>query len=144
MLGDTNEHPSPIVQAIAQAEATTTGEIRVHLSRRRWERDPLAHAARLFIRFGMTQTEARNGVLIYVNLRRRRFAVVGDVGVHEKVAPGFWRQVADHLAENLHATHPERAVAEAVVEVGRELARWFPADAHKPNRNELANEVTSF
>ncbi len=133
---------SPIVQAIAHAEAGTTGEIRVHLSRKWIEQNPMQRARTLFEQFGMHQTTHRNAVLIYVNLRRRKFAIFGDSGVNEVVGPHYWEQVATNLREHLRGTHPERAIAFSVQEVGEVLKKYFPADPDSDNTNELPNLVS--
>lgn len=133
---------SRIVRAIQDAEKGTTGEVRVHLSKRWLERDPLARARKLFKRFGMERTTFRNAVLIYVNLRKRRLAIVGDNGIHEILGPRYWETVATRLARDLRRTHHENAIAAAVREVGIQLARHFPAEAGAENPDELSNEVT--
>lgn len=118
----------PIVRAIAISEAGTTGEIRVHLSKRLWEKDPYGRALRLFERFGMSRTSQRNAVLLYVNLRRRRFAIVGDQGIDQAAGQAFWKELARQLTEDLRATDPERAIAMAITSLGRELRDHFPAE----------------
>lgn len=133
---------SPIVQAIALAEAGTTGEIRVHLSRRFFEKDAYARAQRLFKRFGMSRTAQRNAVLLYVNLRRRKFAIIGDEGIHKNVGQEFWEKLARDLATHLRSTHPERAIALGVEEIGRVLKRFFPDDLSGGGTDELPNLVT--
>jgi uncharacterized membrane protein len=138
----TAEKFSPIVQAIAEAEKATTGEIRVHLSRRLWDPDPYGRARRLFAEYGMTRTAQRNGVLLYINLRKRRFALVGDEGVHQTVGQKYWEDLAQALHEDLMSTHIENAVAIAVRTIGATLQRFFPADLDSQNPDELSNEVT--
>ena len=133
---------SPIVTAIARAERVSTGEIRVHLSRRRWERDPLARARLLFQKFGMHATRERNGVLLYVNLRKRVFAVVGDEGIHKAVGADYWQELMKALREDLHSTHIENAIALAVQTIGFTLQRYFPAKAGDKNPNELPDIVS--
>jgi uncharacterized membrane protein len=135
---------SPIVQAIALAETGTTGEIRVHLSKRWFERDPYFRAVRLFTRFQMNNTSQRNAVLLYVNLRKKKFAVVGDTGVHQKVGQEFWENLAATLRQDLQSTHPERAISSAVETVGKALQKFFPADRGSQNINELPDEVTEY
>ncbi len=137
-----NEKHSPIVDAIAEAERGTTGEIRVHLSKSWIEKDPYKHAGRLFAAFNMHKTRYRNGVLLYVNLRRRLFAVVGDEGIHHVVGQEYWEMLAGRLAQNLHETHPEKAIALAVLEIGEKLKQHFPADVDAANPNELPNLVS--
>lgn len=122
----------PIVRAIAQAQQGTTGKIRVHLSKRIWERNPLRRAQRLFERFGMAQTRDRNAILLYLNLRRRRFAVLGDQGINLKLeqegGQGGWKPLARALSDNLRSTAPERAIALTVAALGEKQRQYFPED----------------
>lgn len=141
---DNSSRVSPIVQAIQRAEAGTTGEIRVHLSRSWFEKDPFLHASALFQRFGMTRTTHRNAVLLYVNLRKHKFAVVGDEGIHQVVGQEYWEKLARNLSANLRATHPENAIAETVREIGDVLHRYFPANPEESNPNQLPDDVTDF
>lgn len=139
-----SSHPkrSPIVDAIARAESRTSGEIQVHLTRRLWEPKPMKRAWRLFAEFGMERTRERNAVLLYVNLRRHRFAVVADQGIHAQVGPTFWNDLASQLTQDFHSTHFENAIAHAVESIGDALARHFPAQAGLENSNELPDTVT--
>ena len=118
---------SLIAQAIALAEVGTTGEIRVHLSKRFFEKDPFRRAQKLFQEYGMNQTSQRNAVLLYVNLRRHKISVVGDEGVQKAVGQSFWESLILELRRNLHATHQERAIAVSVTMIGNKLRKHFPA-----------------
>src|SRR5579872_1185106 len=86
-----------VVQAIADAEKKMQGEIRVFISRKEPE-DPVAAAQETFFRLGMNRTTMRNGVLIYVAPRVRKFAIIGDEAVHAKCGDGFWKDVAGEMA----------------------------------------------
>jgi uncharacterized membrane protein len=120
---------SPIIAAIQAAEQNTTGEIRVHLSKRFFEKDPYARALKLFHQFGMSRTPHRNAVLFYVNLRRKKFAIVGDEGIHQKVGQRCWEEIARSLGKDLKETHPERAIAQSVLRIGTVLSKHFPLKA---------------
>ena len=133
---------SPIVLAIAEAEKHTTAEIRVHLTRRFFERDPFGRAQKLFADFGMRRTANRNGVLIYVNLRKHKFAIIGDTGIHEAVGQVYWDQLAVALANDLKKEKFENAIAVAVLTVGETLRKFFPLETAKHNPNELPDLVT--
>ena len=133
---------SPVIRAIAAAEKGTTGEIRVHLSKKWFEPDPFARATKLFHRFGMTKTAQRNAVLIYVNLRRKKFALIGDEGIHKVVGQDYWNGLAEALRNDLRSCSTEDAIALAVRTVGATLQRFFPADLDVENPNELPDEMT--
>ena len=133
---------SPIVRAIAWAEKDTTGELRVHITRRLFEKDPWARAQKLFSRYGMSRTTHRNAVLLYVNLRRRKFAMVGDVGIHAKIGQRYWEDLAKSLSEDLQSTHYENAIAIAVRTIGITLKTHFPLLPGEQKANELADAVS--
>ncbi len=86
-----------VEQAIRAAEQRTSGEIRVAIARSWFWGDARASAERAFRRMGVSATRARNGVLIFVAPRRRKVAVIGDVGIHAKVAPDFWAAVVERM-----------------------------------------------
>lgn len=134
---------SPIVLAIMEAEKGTTGEIRVHLSKRWFEKDPYAHACKLFMQYGMTRTANRNAVLLYVNLRKRKFTIIGDEGIHRVVGQQYWEELARCLANDLRSTCSENAIALAVRTIGATLHRFFPAEEGAENPDELSNDVTT-
>ncbi len=127
-----------IVRAIAAAEQRTSGEIRVYVSSRRIA-DPLARAALRFEKLGMHRTRDRNAVLLYFAPRSQKFAVVGDVGIHEKCGPAFWQEVVGEMHAELQAHHFTEAVVRAVARVGEVLARHFPP--RDDDRDELANTI---
>ena len=130
--GDSNAQRSPshspIVRAIALAQQRTTGEVRVDLSRKLFEKDPYGRALRLFSEYGMTRTTQHNAVLIYVNLRKRRFAIVGDSGIQAAVGQQYWEGLGRALSEDLRKyPKPEQAIAMAVTTLGATLQRYFPS-----------------
>ncbi len=133
---------SPIVRAIAWAEKGTTAEIRVHISRRFFEKDAFVRAQKLFEQFGMYRTTHRNAVLLYVNLKRQQFAVIGDTGIHEKIGQHYWEELARSLREDLLSTHYENAIAIAVRTLGITLQAHFPPALDGQNPDELPNLVT--
>src|SRR5277367_2800919 len=80
-----------IVRAIGEAEAATSGDIRLFVSRKEPE-DAVAAAQAAFEHLGMHETKERNGVLLFVAPRARKFAIVGDKAVHERCGDAFWKE----------------------------------------------------
>ena len=114
-----------IVAAIAAAEKTTSGEIRVHVTRRKPD-DIDARARLRFEKLGMTRTKGRNGVLVYVAPRARKFRVIGDTAIHEKVGDAFWLAVAAEMEARFRKGEFTEGVIAAVAKVGEVLAAHFP------------------
>src|SRR5205809_6400448 len=88
--------------AILKAELRTSGEIRVSVARLFWGNVRKA-AEKAFDRLGMTRTKDRNGVLFFVVPARRKFGVLGDSGIHERVGQEFWHRVADVVTDKFRA-----------------------------------------
>ncbi len=133
------QEKNAIVAAIREAEKKTSGEIRVHLERKA-DSDILAHAAREFERLGMTRTEARNGVLIFMGVKSRRFAVLGDRGIHEKVPAGFWDEIAAGMAAAFREDRFADGLAAAIRQIGGKLGQYFPYE--RTDLNELPDEIS--
>jgi uncharacterized membrane protein len=128
-----------IVAAIRAAELDTSGEIRVHIETT-CKGDVLDRAAFLFRQLGMTKTRLRNGVLIYLSVRDRKFAIIGDHGIHRVVPENFW----DHIKEDSIRAFKEGrfrdGLISAVAETGEHLKRHFPYK--KDDVNELSDEIS--
>lgn len=128
-----------IVSAIAEAERSTSGEIRVHVDTS-CKGDVLDEAAWLFRKLGMHKTADRNGVLIYLAVKERKFAIIGDTGINSVVPLGFWDEIRDHLklrfSENLFA----EGLAEGIIRAGEQLKEHFPVT--KNDINELTDTIS--
>ena len=103
-----NDEQRQLREAIAAAEARTSGEIRLHLERDVPKKapvggDPYLRAREVFAQLGMHQTAERNGVLVYLATRARRFAVLGDEELHQRVGEEFWPEIRDLLAGHFQA-----------------------------------------
>src|SRR5262249_39462962 len=85
-----------IVAAIAEAEKRSSGEIRVHVTRHK-PGNLEERAKRRFELLGMTKTAHRNGVLLYIAPKLRRFQILGDTGIHEKCGDDFWKETAAEI-----------------------------------------------
>ena len=110
-----------IVAAIAAAERKSSGQIRVHVTRRKPD-DLEARALRRFDRLGMTNTKQRNGVLIYIAPRARQFRILGDVAMHEKCGDGFWKEVAAAMEAHFRKGEFTEGIVAGIERVGEVLA----------------------
>jgi|SRR5271154_3169633 len=129
-----------IVAAIAAAEKKTSGEIRVFVSRHE-PHDAVAAAQDQFVQLGMSRTRDRNGVLIYVAPAARKFAIVGDSGVHQKCGDKFWSEVAAEMSGRFRKGEFTSGILHGIELAGELLARHFP---HRPDdKNELPDEIAT-
>ena len=128
-----------VAGAIARAEQKTSAHIRVHVTHRRPD-DLEGRAKHRFELLGMTRTRHRNGVLIYIAPKVRRFQILGDVGVHKKCGDDFWKQTAAAMEAHFRKSQFTDGIIAGIERVGEVLAMHFPKEAVEGN--ELADEVT--
>lgn len=128
-----------LVAAIRAAEMRCSGEIRVHVVAKCRE-EPAEAAARVFEQLGMRETSLRNGVLIYVAWKSHRFAVIGDVGIHEKVSGSFWLSVHDAMKDLFASGDLTRGIEAGIAMVAEKLALHFPRLEN--DQNELDDSIS--
>ena len=128
-----------IKEAIASAERRTSGEICVSVAPLFWGNIEKA-ADKAFTRLGMTRTKDRNGVLFFVVPARRKFVVLGDRGIHERVGQEFWDNVVVAVSEKFRGGDFTGGLVKGIEKVGEQLATHFPYD-ETTDKNELSNEV---
>lgn len=128
-----------IVGAIREAEKKTSGEIRVFVQRGDLKGDALPAAQKQFRNLAMQKTKERNGVLIFVAPRARKFAVIGDDGVHQNCGEEYWTRLIDSMREHFQKEDFNQALLEAIERTGELLAQYFPRQGYGPN--ELPDEI---
>jgi uncharacterized membrane protein len=128
-----------IVRAIKEAEAKTSGEVRIYVQRGELDGDAYDYAQRRFRQLGMEQTRERNAVLIYVAPRARKFAVIGDEGVHKKCGNEFWQDLVEKMHDHFVREEFTDALVEAIESTGQLLARYFPKSSDRGN--ELPDNI---
>jgi uncharacterized membrane protein len=128
-----------IREAIMEAEKETSGEIRVHVETR-IEGDVLDRAAWIFNKIHMNKTADRNGVLFYLAVENRKFAIIGDLGINSKVQEGFWDMVKDLMEKEFRNDRFAEGLAAGINLAGHQLKEHFPF--HKEDINELSDEIS--
>ncbi len=135
----TQEEEQEIVQAIAEAEKNTSGEIRVHLEEHS-DKEPLVRAQEVFFALKMQETKARNGVLIYIGVHDKHLAIIGDEGINKVVENDFWDCTKDIIISNFKERQFKKGLVEGVLRAGEQLKKHFPYQSD--DTNELSNEIS--
>lgn len=129
-----------IVAAITLAEKQTSGEIRVHIEETA-SKLPYERAKEVFEMLGMHQTELKNGVLFYVCIQNKSFALLGDKGIHEKVGTTFWDTTKDVVLENFKMGRFKEGLVAGITCAGEQLKNYFPYNEENDS-DELSNEIS--
>lgn len=133
------EDEQDVVDAILEAEKSTSGEIRVHIEAHT-ALDHFARAKEVFHVLKMDNTKDANGVLIYIAVDDRKFAIYGDSGIDKVVPEDFWNSTKDAIREQFKKGHFKQGIIDGVLMAGKELQAHFPW--HSNDSNELSNEVS--
>jgi uncharacterized membrane protein len=135
----TKEQQQQILASVKEAETDTSGEIRVHIETGCNE-DVLDRAAWVFEKLGMKKTIERNGVLFYLAVEDRKFAIIGDSGINAKVPAGFWDEIKKILMDNFRENRFTEGIIQGISMAGKQLKTHFPYQ--KNDINELSDEIS--
>lgn len=128
-----------IIKAIVEAEQMTSGEIRVHIQSK-CTGDVFEHGKKIFQKLKMDETKDRNGVLIILAKDSKKFAILGDKGIHEKVGDNFWNETRAKMLEYFKKDELKEGIVTGVLSVGEKLKKHFPRE--KDDKDELSNSVS--
>ena len=121
------------------AEKNTSGEIRVHIEK---ETSVAAfeRAIEVFNLLKMDNTRDRNGVIIYVAVKSKQFAIYGDKGIDDKVADDFWNCTKDIMEAHFKNGNNSQALVDGIHNAGEQLQKHFPYQSD--DNDELTNEIS--
>ncbi len=125
--------------AIESAELNTSGEIRVHIDSK-CKGDVMKVATKVFEKLGMHNTELRNGVLFYLAVEDKKFAILGDKGINEAVPSDFWNIVKNLMIEEFKKEEFTVGLCQGIELAGDKLKNHFPYQ--KEDKNELSNDIS--
>lgn len=134
-----NQEQNQIVEAIKQAELNTSGEIRVHVEET-CNDDVLDRAAFVFSKLSMHKTQLRNGVLFYMAIKSRKFAILGDIGINQKVPENFWDSIKTHVLNQFKDGKHAQGLSDGIIMAGNQLKHHFPYQSD--DVNELSDEIS--
>lgn len=133
------EQQDTIVNAIKTAELNTSGEIRVHVENH-CKGDVLDRSVVVFNMLKMKETATRNGVLIYLAVADRKFAIIGDEGINRLVEHDFWNDVKDEMTRCFREGDFTGGVTSGILHVGEKLKAFFPYQSD--DVNELPDDIS--
>ncbi len=132
-----------ITARIAASEQRHSGEIRVcveagmplsYLWRRASARE---RAVSMFGKLRVWDTEANNGVLIYLLLAEHAIEIVADRGLARQVPAGHWQTIVASMRDAFRKGHFEQGLMQAIDAVEAPLLSHYPLRAGERNPNEL-------
>lgn len=130
-----------VVQAIRDTETLTSGELRVYIESYCSFVDAADRAWEVFSELQMQATQERNAVLIYLALKDRQIAIVGDEGIHQRVGKEqYWQAELNILREHCAAGKVADGLVRVVGDIGAALVQYFPAHPGE-DKNEIPDDI---
>ena len=134
-----DEEDRRVVEAIKQAELNTSGEIKVHIEnhcRGNVEKRSLL----VFNKLKLNETQLRNGVLVYLAVKDRKFAILGDEGINKVVEADFWNDVKDLMLNHFKEGRFAEGLVQGIMRCGEKLKTYFPYQTD--DINEIPDEIS--
>jgi uncharacterized membrane protein len=125
--------------AIAEGERVHGGEVRFAIEGclgLRWlmaGHTARARALEVFNELRVWDTEANNGVLIYLLLADRDIEIVADRGFSGRVSAAEWEAVCRAMEAHFQARRFEAGAVEGIRRVSELIARHYPPRRHDVN-----------
>jgi uncharacterized membrane protein len=137
-----------LARRVAASERRHSGEIRIcveaglPLSYLWREATARERAVAMFGKMRVWDTEANNGVLIYLLLAERSIEIVADRGLNQHVSQEAWREIVGRMSFAFREARYEDGLTQALEEVSALLVQHFPLADNQSDRNELPDEPT--
>lgn len=135
----TKDEELEIIEAIRTAENKTSGEIRIHIEKNT-SLAPLERAEEVFHFLKMNLTKQENGVLIYVAVESKKFAIYGDKGINKVVPDNFWNSTRDAILNQFKQGNYKQGLIDGILKAGDQLQKHFPWD--ESDKNELPDTIS--
>ena len=97
-------------------------------------------AVAVFGKLRVWDTEANNGVLIYLLLAENAIEIVADRGLAQRVPPAEWQAIVDRMGSAFRDGRFEDGLTQALEEVSALLVAHFPLAPGQVHSNELPDE----
>jgi len=132
-----------ITNHIAEIEKFTSGEIRICFKMKKaWVERKLSSrelAIKEFHKLGMQNTKDKTGVLLYILFKDRKFEVVADKGINEKISEEKWTVITNHLINEFKAGNFKAGIVKGLDEIKEVLIKEFPRK--DDDKDELSNDI---
>jgi uncharacterized membrane protein len=128
-----------IVDSIKAAELNTSGEVQVHIENT-CKGDVMNRATEVFTHLNMHKTKLRNGVLFYLAVKDKKFAILGDAGINAAVSADFWESIKDYMQTEFRQGKFTEGLCEGIRKAGEQLKNHFPYQSD--DVNELPDDIS--
>lgn len=132
-----------ISSKIREVEKNTSGEIRVSIKGDTTlfdrKKNIRSLAEKEFYKLNMHSTRDNTGILLFLLLTKRKFYILADKGINEKVDQFVWDGIRDEMQKEFREGHFSGGMILGLDRVGKILSQHFPIKSD--DTNELSNRI---
>ncbi len=128
-----------IVDSIKAAELNTSGEVQVHIENT-CKKEVMDRATEVFASLNMHKTKLRNGVLFYLAVKDKKFAILGDAGINAAVTKDFWESIKESMQTEFRQGKFTEGLCNGILKAGEQLKSHFPYQSD--DVNELPDDIS--
>jgi len=123
---------------IAALEVMTSAEFKIIICKHAWM-GLKRKAYRLFKKYGLDKTKAKNAVLLLVVEKDKELLIYGDTGIHQVSSTQHWPAVRDAILEEFKSNEYYTGLSTGIEMIATNLIEHFPADS--TNIDEVSNAI---
>ena len=97
-------------------------------------------AFEVFKKLKIHKTELRNGVLFYLAVKNRKFAIIGDEAINKVVPEDFWEELKLDMLDAFREGNFTDGLVDGITKTGTYLKKHFPYQTD--DVNELSDEIS--
>lgn len=139
----TKKEAQNIVDFIAKIESKSSTEIKIIIAKKKGffqkNKPVMDLALKEFYKNNLHKTRDRTGILIYIILKDREIAIIGDEGIHQKVGEKYWDNLVRKTITHFKLDNFYNGILETLKELEVPLSEHFPIK--EDDTNEISNDL---
>lgn len=129
-----------LVTLIKSTEESTSCEIKIHINDS-CKGAALDKAIELIAKLGLDKTKNRTGIILYLSVKDKKFAIAGDVGIHQTLPNHSWHDLKDEAISFFKDEKYAEGLAHCLRKLSMIVTSTFPANKID-NVNEISDDIS--
>ena len=90
--------------------------------------DIMQVATQYFHRLKLHESIHKNDVLIYILEKDRRFVILGDAGIHQKVPANYWEDLSIQLSAEFKNGNFYQGLVQCISQISEDMKQHYPKE----------------
>ena len=129
-----------LVSLVKSTEENTSCEIKIHINDF-CKGDALVKAIELIAKLGLDRTKNRTGIILYLAVKDKKFAIAGDVGIHKALPNNSWHDLKDEAISFFKDEKYMEGFVHCLQKLSMIVKATFPENKID-NVNEISDDIS--